>query len=218
MNLAEFCETPFFTAIEMLIVIFSTHLITMTLAHRRNSQSNPDILKAKGIFRRTKYWIKHINRFPRPAIDIRRSWAIKRAEKPVKAGGPPANPFLGMLGMIAGFAPTILVNMRLSGKPALVCPFIIPQPLRSLLQYGLSAEVGSDNRIISAFGLFFLLNTCIELFVEVIPMPSKREAAVDPSGNYKNSADLLLTEPHKWELENAEEELLAMIDAKLAKK
>ena len=212
----EFVETPYFTALEILIVILCAQLILLIIGHSNNFPTGIDAKKVNAIYLRTKFWLKHINRFPRPAIDVRRAWSVKRADKEFKVeASMPRNVLLGTLPMIANLGPVLLVNLLLNGKVVLRWPFEIPVFLRSLLQYGLPAKENADNHLMSAFGLYFLLNSCASLVVAMIPMANKRKEFYGPSSNYQNYSDMLVTERHKWELDNAEDELLELIDKKL---
>ena len=216
LSLDDFAQTPFFTAIELFSVVLAANIVQMVVSHWNNFPTGACARKVNSTYHRIKFWLKNIGRFPRPAVDMRRSWSVKRAEIPFKyEASLPQNVFIQVLPMFTNWGPVLLVNTLLYGKPALVCPFEIPYVLRSLLQYGLPPHLDADNHIISAYGLYFLLNMCIDLFAAVVPMPTKRKEFFGPSSNFKNFSDLLVTEKHVWELENAEDELLAMIDRKL---
>ena len=214
-SLSDFFDSPYFTALEVLVVAVSAQLLLKVIAHANNFPTGLSARKTNAIFYRTKFWLKHTQRYPRPAIDMRREWSVKRAKKPFKVEpSMPQNVFLGMLPMIANMGPMLLVNFLLAGKVALVLPFEIPEPLRALFQYGLSPRQEPDNHLVTAFGLYFLINSCATVLLSFVPMANKKKNFYGPNSNYQNYSDLLITEKHTWELETAEDELLALIDRK----
>ena len=119
--------------------------------------------------------------------------------------------------MITNMGPTLWVNFGLNGLTALRLPFEIPSPLRGMLQYGLSFSNASDTHLVSAFGLYFLMNICNTLIAGIFPMAQKPKETYGPRDNLSNFAEILATEEDYWELENAEDELLAKIDLKMKK-
>jgi hypothetical protein len=213
-SLNEFADTPFFTALEILLVCVGCQVILTVISHSSSYQATSITKKNTAIFLRTKHWLRRINRFSKPALDIRRSWTIKRADEEFQSEAVmPSNPMLMMLPFIANLGPSILANYVISDRPALRLPFDIPGPLQRLLQYGLPRRIADDHRMVGAFGFYFMLNCCSALFAGVLPMAGKRKKMYGPKDNYKNFSDLLVSEQHRWELEGAEDELLAVIDA-----
>lgn len=214
-SFSEFVDSTYFTALEIFLVVFSAQLVLKVIAHANNFPTGISAKRVNAVFYRTKYWLKHISRYPTQAIDMRRAWSVKRATQDFKVEpSMPQNVFLGMLPMIASMGPVLLVNMAIPGKVALRLPFEIPAPFRTLLQYGLPPRADADNSLVSSFGFYFLLNSCATVLLSMIPMANKKKNFYGPSSNYQNYSDLLVTEKHTWELENAEDELLALIDGK----
>ncbi|KAH0787796.1 hypothetical protein GPJ56_008319 [Histomonas meleagridis] len=121
------------------------------------------------------------------------------------------------LPMIANMGPTLWVNFALNGLAALTLPFEIPTPLKGILQYGLPQGASSDSHLVSAFGLYFLMNICSNLIAGIFPMAQKPKDVYGPRDNLANFADILASENGKWELENAENELLEKINSKMKK-
>jgi hypothetical protein len=214
----EFLLSPFFTSLEVIVVSLSGQLILLVMSRSSNFSPGPLTKKNSASFARTKHWLKRISRYNKPAIDMRRTWATRRADEEFKTepADVPNNPFLMMLPMLANIGPTVLVSMVLSDRPTLRLPFDIPVPLRHLFQYGLPQGTDPDPRIMSSFGLYFLLNCCSSIIAGIVPLVPKRRSLYGPANNYRNYSDLLVSEKHNWELDTAEDELLAQIDAKLA--
>jgi hypothetical protein len=209
----EFCDTPFFTALELFLVSIAGQVVLQIISHSTTFQATSIIKKNTAVFLRTKHWLKRINRYSSPGLDVRRSWTIKRSEEEFKSDTVmPTNPMLMMLPFIANLGPSVLANWVLSDRPALRLPFDIPGPLQKLFQYGLPQRIADDHRIVGAFGFSFLLNFCSAAIAGVLPMAQKRAKVYGPKDNYKNFSDLLVSEQHHWELEGAEDELLAVID------
>jgi hypothetical protein len=214
----EFVLSPFFTALEVIAVVLSAQLIVLVVSRSSNFSPGPVTKKSSAAFSRTKHWLKRISRYNKPAIDMRRTWTTRRADQefPTDQADFPKNPFMALVPMIANLGPTALVNMVLSDRPTLRLPFDIPGPLRRLFQYGLPQTMEPDHRVMSALGLYFLLNCCSSVIAAMVPLVPKRKALYGPRNNYQNYSDLFLSEKHAWELETAEDELLAKIDAELA--
>lgn len=218
MDFSEFADTPFFTALEIFIVVFCGQLIELVVSWSNNAGGGPNAKKTDGIFHRAKFWLKHVSRFNRAGIDMRRSWSRKRAEEPFKAEQAiPRNVFLTTLPMLSGMGRMLLINFALAGRPAARLPFDIPWVARGLFQYGMPQTAEFDPRLVSAFGFSFLVNICAPLMAAIFPAVAKKRRIYRPDANFQNFSDLLVTEKHEWELEKAEDELLALIDEKMSK-
>jgi hypothetical protein len=214
LSFSEFIDDPYFTALEILIVCLCSQLILAILSRTPQFQSGIEGKKTNTVFLKTKYWIKHISRYPKQAVDVRRSWALKRSEEEFKAEPPmPSNPLLSLLPMIANMGPSILVNFAISDRIALHLPFAIPRPLRGLLQYGLQQTQAVKDTDVSAFGLYFFMNLCSSLFIGMIPFVGKKREWHGPKDNYRSIVHEFVSEHHEWELDDAEAELLKKIDS-----
>jgi hypothetical protein len=213
-SFSEFSETPFFTALEIFFLSVASRLILQIIGHMNTFRPTPITKKNTGAFLRAKHWLKWVNRFSPPAVDVRRSWTLQRADEPFQNDSVmPSNPMLMMLPTLAGIGPSIVANWMLSDRPALRLPFNIPGPLQRLFQYGLPPRFADDHRIVGAFGMYFAMNFCSALLAGIFPIHQKRKPLFGPKDNYRNFSDLLISEQPGWELDRAEEELLAIIDA-----
>ncbi|KAK8882206.1 hypothetical protein M9Y10_044847 [Tritrichomonas musculus] len=215
-SLNDFLGSYYFTAVEIFVVCMSAQLILQVVKYSNDHPNGLISRKNNAVFYRVRFWRKFINRYSRPAIDIRRSWALKTSEKRMQMEPAiPDNPFMVFLPQLASIGPNLFASFLVGDKPALRLPFIIPPVLRPLLQMNLKPELDADNHIVSGFGLFIILTGCQYVFIQILPMANKLKRFFTARDNLKQYANFLVTEEHHWELENAEDELLAMIDEKL---
>lgn len=215
----EFVESPYFIALEVFLVCFVSALCSKIMKYSNLAPSGIISRKTNAVFLKIIHWTNNACRFPKVALDLRKSWALKRADKPFQRDTslPNANPFMMMLPMLANFGPTLLINFYLQAKPALRLPFEIPPQLRSFFQYGLPPNLDADNHIVGAFSFYFVMNLCSQVFINFIPMASEPKETYGPNSKIHYYADTLVVTNEPWELENADQELLDMIDQKLKK-
>jgi hypothetical protein len=239
-TLNEFLDSPFFTALEVLIISLASELISQFTKHRRAIESGAVTQRNIAMSARTRLWLKNKHRYSRPAFDVRRSWALKCSSEEWKAETvTPASPFWMMLSSVSSIGPWILVSYALSERPALIVPFDIPSILRGLLQAGLPAYL-DDPRVVGAMPLYMMLNIAGKAFIGLFPLQdsalddlpvtdekmknkenkkllrflARRKQLPPPQKpTYMQLVDTLVSEDHVWELENVEDELLAKIDA-----
>jgi hypothetical protein len=239
-SLTEFFDSPFFTALEVLIISLSSELIGQFTRSRRALESGAITCRNIAISGRTRLWLKNKRRYHRSAFDVRRSWAIKTSGEDWKTEAvTPANPFWMMLSTVANFGPWVLVSYALSERPALKLPFEIPPLLRGIAQAGMPPYV-DEPQFIGAMPLYMMLNIAGKVFVGLLPLQesaldelpitddrmtqkenkkllrflAKRKQLPPPQKQtYLQLVDTLVSEDHEWELEGVEDELLAKIDA-----
>lgn len=216
LSIEDFLGSYYFTAVEVLVVSLCATLINLVLQHANDFPTGPISRRNNAIFHKARFWKKYINRYPRPAIDIRRSWCFKFSDRKMKSEvAIPSNPFTMMLPLITNMGVNLFMSLYLGSRPALRLPFEIPHLLKPLFQMSLKAEYDSDKYLMSAMGLFLVLTGCQYVIVQILPMANKHKKFFGSRDNLKQYANFLVTEKHHWELEHADEELLAMIDEKL---
>jgi hypothetical protein len=210
----EFLETPFFTAIEVIVLCTCGQIIQQILGRSRQVRGTAITKRRTGVFQRTKHWQRHTDRYSPSALDVRRSFSIKRAEEPFESEAVvPKNPLLMTLTSICSMGPPIIVTWVIGRRPALRLPFDVPVPLQGFIHMGLSGADLDDGRVVGVCALYFLLNTCASLIAGLVPVEKQRAAVIPPSRDYKSLSNVLVSEKHEWALEDAEDELLAQIDA-----
>ncbi|OHT12372.1 hypothetical protein TRFO_17860 [Tritrichomonas foetus] len=216
-SIDEFLESYYFTALEVFVVSIFSQVIFLYIKLYNNISNGPISRRNNALFYRTKFWIRNNFKYCRSAIDIRRTFALNKMEKPLRADKFvfPENPFLMILPMLFGMGFSLYMSFSIGSKPALILPFEIPPLLKKFLQYGFPSNFEVDNYTVSAYGLYLALQTCSELFALMVPMGKAFKMTYTNKSNYKQYANRLAADPHKWELENAEDELLAMIDSKM---
>jgi hypothetical protein len=209
----EFLETPFFTALEVILLCTCGQLVQQVLARARQVRGTAISKRRTGVFQRTKHWQRHLDRFSPAALNTRRTFSIKRAEEPFQSEtAMPTNPMLMMLGSICSFGPPIIVTWVLGHRPALQLPFDVPRPLQGFIHMGLSGADLEDTRLMGVCALYFVLNTCSSLIAGLFPIEKQPARVIPASRDYKFLSDSLVGEKHRWVLEDAEEQLLARID------
>jgi len=219
MELHEFLDSDFFTGLEMFLVVIFCAIIQRFLIHQVVRSTNAASKKRTSQFQKIDFWTQNKNKMAPDAFNVRGSWAIKEGKKKVQQNQamPNINMLNQLIGMVSNFAPMLIANFLLSGRKALTLPFDVPSVLRKFLQNGLPPNEESDPRVVTVFGLNFFLGMCSEVFALLIPVIHPISKVYGPKDLLQIPADDFVVAEHQWELENAEKDLVALIDQKLKK-
>lgn len=215
-DINELLDHPFFTTLEVLILCLSSQLIMRVFSNSNNNRPTGQISKRNNsIFHKIRHWTKYNSLYAPDAHNVRKSWALKKSEKPLpREPQIPNNVFMMLLPLISNFGPSLIVFQLLGDKPTLQFPCKIPGIFKMLLQNGLKEP---DNYTISAIGFYFMLNICCSVIIDILPFPQKGKEVFTAQENLETYANMYVAEPYKWELENSEEQLLAKIETSLKK-
>ena len=216
MELQKFLDSDFFTAIEMFLIMIFTAIIQRLIAHQVIRSSSSSTKKRTSIFQKIDHWTRNKNLFSQDAFNIRSSWAMKIAKKPVPQNQniPNVNIINQFIGMVSNFAPMLIANFLLTGKKALLLPFDVPVVLRKFLQNGISPNEEVDPRTVTVFGLYFFLGMCSEVFSILIPVVNPLAKVYGPKDSLQIPVDDFIVQEYKWDLENVENELVQLISQK----
>ena len=220
--LEEFFQTEFFTALEIFLILI---LVSITKRYLNNKKPVYDLLDAKKrvmIFRKLLFWTKNKNRFNDDAVYTRNGWADKIKSRKPKF--PPQNIASSMdlssffIKKIVTIAPTLLANFYFPAKPVLYLPFDVPEKIRGLTQCGLPSNKIVDPRAVSAYGFYFLLTFCVDVFSLIFPVTYKKPVSFGIAESFYSTAQDFIIKDYEWELENVEDELGDFLDKQLGAK
>ena len=213
-SLSNLFESNYFNAITIILLNFFSALINKVLRHSNSQPKNPSNLAVNSLFYHTKFWIKNANKYSPHALDLRRSYLSRKSQYRLKTEPGMSNKmFLQAFSMLINLGSSLYTSMVMGPKPTLLFPGKIPTILAPILQYGLKGN--NPPNTISGYGLYILLGFCQTTLVSFIPMAQNIKLFYTPAHNLKQYASLLIVKKHEWECENAEDELIELIDRKL---
>lgn len=217
--LEEFFQTEFFTALEIFLILI---IVSITKRYLNNQKPVYDLLDAKKrvmIFRKLLFWTKNKDRFNDEAVYVRNGWADEiKSNKP---NFPPQNLANSVdltsffIKKIVKIAPHLLASFYFPAKIVLYLPFDVPKELRGVTQCGLPSNKIFDPKAVSAYGFYFLLTFCIDVFSLIFPVTYKKPVSFAIGESFYSTAQDFIIKDYEWELENVEDELGEFLDKEL---